>query len=110
MAREHAERVEALEAEVARLREELEKYASYTDRHGCLTGDCPHLNANECVKAVGATLVNVMKDAEDGWGHAAKLAEALRQVKMYRTHANWAGTMDDASAALAAYDAAAKEL
>jgi len=120
-----ARTIAELEAEIARLREELEEYASYTGRHGCLTGDCPHLNANECVKAVGATLVYVMKDAQAGWDHADKLAELSGRLDNVAEHADdcpsrinpqWACIcgLDNISSelmvALAAYGASAKEL
>lgn len=32
--------------------EELRRITSYLPMHACVTGDCPHENANECLKAL----------------------------------------------------------
>lgn len=44
-----------------RMRDELRSLEGAAS-HGCLTGDCPHGNANECVKSLGET----MSEIEDG--------------------------------------------
>jgi hypothetical protein len=45
------EELESLRAQNAKLREALDNI-QWTDVHGCISGDCPHDDVNDCVKAL----------------------------------------------------------
>jgi polyhydroxyalkanoate synthesis regulator phasin len=53
---------------------EREPSSGYADLHGCLTGDCPHDNANQCVRDLGE-LIGEMKQE-----HQSSQAKLLQRI------------------------------